>query len=218
MSSIKLICPPASEIPDIPGATCLEDFGQIQKLALQRGFESSGVKNSFPASGVGEIKLKASWDALLAAADNTKIQVTPEIEAPTFEAGAARTVGGGNATIGGITKNIGREPSSFSATLNAYQQGTIEAMKSYEQELDLAVYLINEHGQIGCLVDDRTTPTTYYPIPVARRTYFVGDKVIGGLEAEDSNSLMFQLYPNWSDKFVVVNPTDFNPLTDLVNP
>jgi hypothetical protein len=218
MSSIKIVCPLPAEIPDIATATCLEDFGQIQKLSLQRQFASAGTKNAFPDTGLGEIRLLASWTALLAAIDNTKVQVTPDVENPTSEAGAARTVGGGNATIGGITKNIGREPSTMTFTLNAYNQGIIEDMKAYEYELAIGVYLFNEHGQIGCLVDDRDTPTEYYPIPIAPRTFFVGDKMFGGLEAEDSNTLTYQFLPNWSDKFVVVDPTDFNPLTDLVNP
>lgn len=218
MSSIKFVCPPAAEITDIPAVTCFEDFGQIQKIALQRVYSTGITKNSFANTGVGDIKLKASWDVFLAAADGTKLQVTPDVEAPTFEPGAARTVGGGNATVGGITKKIGREPSNITFTLNAYNQGIIEALKSYETERAIGVFLFNEHGQIGCIVNNRTTPTAYYPIPVAPRTFFVGDKNIGGLEAEDSNQLMFSFLPNWSDKFVVVTPTDFNPLTDLINP
>jgi hypothetical protein len=218
MSSIKIVCPPTTEIGDISTATCLEDFGQIQKAAFQRQFASAGVKNSFTATGAGDIKLKASWDAYMAAADSTKIQITPDIEAPTFNPGGARTTGGGNATIGGITKNIGIEPTSADFTLNSYNQGIIEELKAYQQELALGVLLFNEHGQIGCITDNRTTPTAYYSIPIAPRTLFVGDKMFGGLEAEDNNKLLWQFLPNWSDKFVVVNPTDFNPLTDLVNP
>ncbi len=218
MSSTLIKCPAPAEIPDIPTATCLEDFGQIQKLGFQRQFSSAGVKNAFPNTGVGEIRLKASWDALLAAADSTKVQVSPDVEAPTFEPGAARTTGGGNATLGGITKNIGKEPTSADFTMNAYKQSIVEELKKYEQELSLGVFLFNEHGQIGCLVDDPATPTEYYPIPIAPRTFFVGDKMFGGLEAEDNNKLLWQFFANWSDKFVVVDPTDFNPLTDLVNP
>jgi hypothetical protein len=218
MSSIPFACPAAAEIPDIVNVTCLEDFGQIQKLSFQRQYASAGVKNSFTATGLGDIKLKASWDLNLAAADSTKVQVTPEVEAPTSEAGAARTVGGGNSKLGGITKVIGKEPSSMTFKLNSYEQDVIEDLKEYQKELSLGVFLFNEHGQIGCLVDDRDTPTAYYPIPISRRTLHVGDKMIAGLEEEDNNDLAWQLDPNWSDKFVVVQPTDFNPLTDLVNP
>jgi hypothetical protein len=91
-------------------------------------------------------------------------------------------------------------------------------MKDFQDELSLGVFLFNQYSQIGCIVDDITTPAAYYPIPIARQTLFVGDKKIGGLEEEDSNVLSWQYKPNWSDNFVVISPTDFDPLTDLVNP
>lgn len=216
MSSIKIICPPSAEIQDITISTCLEDFGQIQKAALQRQYASAGTKNAF-VTATNSILVKASWDAFIAAADSTKIQTTPYIENPTFAAGAARTTGGGNGTVGGINKKIGTEVTTAEFYLNAYNQGTIEELKMYMQETSLGIFLFNEHGQIGCLTDDRTTPTEYYPIPVAPRTFFVSDKQFGGLEEEDRNMLMFEFLANWSDKFVIVNPTDFNPLTDLTN-
>lgn len=214
----KYTCPPAVEVPDISTATCLEDFGQTQKSAFQRVFASAGVKNEFTATGVGDIKLLASWDTFLAAADSTKVQVSPDIENPVSEPGAARTVGGGNATIGGITKNRGSDPTTQTYALNAYQQKIIKELKDYQDELGLGVFLFNEYGQIGCIVDDIDTPVAYYPIPIAKQTFFVSDKKLGGLDEEDMNVMSWQFLPNWSDNFVVVTPTDFNPLTDLVNP
>lgn len=214
----KYSCPPAAAIPDIATADCLENFGQTQKAAFQRVFASAGVKNEFTATGLGDIKLLASWDAFLAAADSTKAQVTPDLEAPVFEPGAVRTVGGGNATIGGISKSIGREATAVSFMMNVYKQSIITELKDFQDELALGVFEFNQYGQIGCIVDDPATPAAYYPIPIAKQTFFVGDKKIGGLEEEDSNVLSYQFLPNWSDNFVVVAPTDFNPLTDLVNP
>jgi hypothetical protein len=218
MSSILYECPLPVEIPDITASTCFEDFGQIQKVSFQRQFSAPGTKNAFTATGVGDIKLKASWDTFLSAADSTKVQVTPEVETPNIEAGSARTVGGGNATLGGITKNIGKEPTSVSFMLKAYKQVIIKDLKKYMQETALGVFLFNEHGQIGCIADDPVTPTAFYPIPIPPRTFFVGDKNVPGLEEEDNNAMSWQYYADWSDNFVVVTPTDFNPLTDLVNP
>lgn len=216
MSSILIVCPPTSEIQDIDAQSCLEDFGQMQKAAFQRQYSAPGTKNAFVTAS-NSILVKASWDAFIAASDATKLQVTPYIENPVTEAGGSRTVGGGNATLGGTNKVIGSEATQNDYYLNAYNQGIIEQLKKYMQEFSLGVYLFNEHGQIGCLVDDRTTPTTYYPIPIAPRTFFVGDKKLSGLEEEDRNMLSWQYLANWSDKFVILNPTDFNPLTDLTN-
>lgn len=217
MSSIKIICPPAAEIADLGSITCFEDFGQIQGVAFQRQESAPGTKNAF-VTATNPILVKASWDAFIAASDSTKLQVAPSVvENPTNTPGAARTSGGGNAKVGGINKIIGVEASTFEFTLNAYDQGAITALKSYMQEPKLGVFIFNEHGQIGAIVDNRTTPTEYYPIPIAPRTFFVGDKGFGGLEEEDFNMMMWSMLANWSNNFVILNPTDFNPLSDLAN-
>ena len=216
MSSIKIICPPATEIEDLAALTCYEDFGQIQKMAFQRQYASAGVKNSF-IEATNSILVKASWDAFIAAADSTKLQMTPYVENPTTTPGTARTTGGGNATIGGTNKVIGTESTTNEYYLNAYNQGIVKSLKTYMSEPSLGVFLFNEHGQIGAIADDRDTPTAYYPVPIAPRTMFVGDKLFAGLEEEDRNMLSFEYLANWSDNFVILNPTDFNPITDLAN-
>ena len=205
-------CPAATSLTTIPSATCPQNFGQTQKLAFQR-LSDGTTKNSFTTTA--GIQLKASWTAKLSANDSTKIVVTPYINNPATEPGAARTVGGGNESINGIAKIIGREATAFTASLNGYKQDIIKAIKSLEceaQVLNLGVYLFNENGQI-LAVQDAETETTYYPIPI--QSLFVGDLSLGGLEAEDANALQFSFAPNWSDNVVIVTPSDFNPLTDL---
>ncbi len=206
-------CPAATSITSIPAVTCAENFGQIQKIAFQRVHSSGTTKNSFTTAAA--ITALASWTTYTTANDGTKIVVSPYINAPATEAGAPRTAGGGNESLGGIEEIVGREPTSFTATLNGVPQSVVKAMKALECESEvgnLGVYLFNEAGQIACLVDE-TTATTHYPIPV--RSFFVGDKAFGGLEAKDTNALQFSLPPNWSDQLVFVTPADFNPLTDL---
>ena len=101
-------CPAATALTTIPAAGCPETFGQIQKIAFQRLKKADGTENKFTTSN--DIKLKASWTALMAAADGSKVVVSPYVQAPTNEAGSARTFGGGNETLGGIELVIGREP------------------------------------------------------------------------------------------------------------
>lgn len=205
-------CPAATALTTITAVTCPENFGQIQKIAFQR-LVASGVKNSFTT--VNDIKLLASWTALKSAADSTKIVVSPYINAPTVEAGEARTFGGGNDTLGGIEEILGANPTTFSAVLRKMPAVTIRDLKKLMCEADagnLGVYLFDENGMIGA-IQDGTTPTTYYPIPV--RSLFVGDKSLGGLEAPDSNTISWSFLPDWSDYLAKVAPTDFNPLTDL---
>ena len=202
----------AASLPDVPLSDCPESFGQIQKVAFQRLESAVGVKNTF-TSPTKDIAKKASWTPLLEASDGTKIVVSPYIQAPTTEPGAARTYGGGNETLGGIELTIGREPTSFTGTLLQENSATIKALKELQCEGALGVFLFDENGDIGALADDPADPTTYSPIPIY--AFFVGDKNLGGLEAPDSNAIQWNFMPNWSDNLVRVKPTDFNPLTDL---
>lgn len=212
--SLTCQCPAASAITTIPAVTCGENFGQIQKVAFQRLTKADGTKNSFTSSA--SILLKASWTALMAAADGSKVVVSPYIEAPTSEPGAARTFGGGNETLGGVEEILGAEPTAFSAVLRRMPQSVIKIMKELMCEANagnLGVYLFNDSGQIEA-IQDGTTATTYYPIPI--RSLFVSDKGHGGLENPDSNNISWQFAPNYSDNLAIVTPTDFNPLVDLV--
>lgn len=199
-------------MPDIPAVKCAESFGQIQKVAFQRLTKDDGSKNSF--TNEKAITLLASWTPLLSAANSTKIVVSPYIQAPTNEAGAARTFGGGNETLGGVEEIIGREPNPFTGVMRKIPQSVIKAMKELQCESwadNLGVYLFDENGSIEA-IQDETTPTTYYPIPI--RSLFIGDKTHGGLEAPDSNAIQWAFLPNYSDNLTIIAP-DFNPLTDL---
>lgn len=213
-------CPASAALPDMPNATCPESFGQIQKVAFQRLTKADGTKNSFDGTDGTPVLITvlADWTAFMAAADGTKIVVSPYVQAPTNEAGAARTFGGGNETISGIEEIIGSEPSAFTGVLRKVPQAVVKVLKELVCEAsagNLGVYLFDENGQIEA-IEDPDTPTKYYPIPI--RALFVSDKGHGGYEAPDSNNIQWQFPPNYSDDLAIVTPTDFNPLTDLVNP
>lgn len=200
-------------MPDIPVSNCPESFGQIQKVAFQRLYKNTGEKNSFKTD-VG-IEKKASWTLLLSADDDTKIVISPYIQAPTAEAGAARTFGGGNETLGGVEEIVGREPTLFTGVMRKLPQKIIKALKELQCESwgdNLGVYLFDENGAIGAIQDAKTA-TTHYPIPI--RSLFIGDKTLGGYEAPDSNNIQWAFLPNWSDDLAFIAPEDFNPLTDL---
>ena len=214
-------CPASSALTTIPVVQCSENFGQIQKIAFQRLTLADGTKNSFAATGTGTttptITLKASWTPLISASNSTsaKIVLSPFINNPTSEPGAARTFGGGNESLGGIEEILGAEPTAFSAVLRRMPQDVIKAMKGLMCEAaagNLGVYLFNENGQIEA-IQDTAEPNTYYPIPI--RSLFISDKGHGGLENPDTNNISFSFAPNYSDNLKIVTPTDFNPL-DLV--
>ena len=127
-------CPAAAALPNIPNFKCAESFGQIQKVAFQRLTKATGERNSFTTDA--GIEKKASWTPLLSADDDTKVVVSPYIQAPTAEAGAARTFGGGNETLGGIEEIIGREPTPFTGVMRKLPQTIVKALKELQCESD----------------------------------------------------------------------------------
>ena len=211
-------CPAASAIPTIPAVTCPENFGQIQKVAFQRLRKADGTRNAMVGSGTpvaASIPLKATWTALLAAADGSKVVVSPYINAPADSGGDARMTSGGNDDLGGIPVVLGGNPVQFEGQLRSVPQSVIATMKELMCEAaagNLGVFLFDENGKIEA-IQDKTTPTTYYPIPI--RALFIGSKIHGNFDAKDANAIQWQYPDNYSDGLAIVTPSDFNPLTDL---
>ncbi len=218
-------CPAAAQLTTIAQQKCAEDFGQIQKLIFQRLRTDSNEPNGFAATSGSatsvhlDINVLSGVQTLLSVTTSQKIVVTPYIEAPTSEAGDARTSGGGNDSLNGIETLVGANPSTFSAQIRSQKQSVIKNIKALMGEAkahNLGVYLVNENGQIGGIngvAEYGETGCDVAPIPV--ELLFVGDKTFGGFEAPDSNTISWSFRPQWSDNFVVVKPSGYNPLTAL---
>lgn len=204
-------CPAGAHLADLDINECKESLGQIQKVIFQRIYKSTGVLNKIAAE---EIKAKAQMAALASAADGSKIIISPYVQNPGTEPGAARTFGGGNQTLGGIEIVIGREPTTFTGIIYQEAQSVIKTLKQYSCE-NIGVYLIDENGNIGAITTDDSV--NYSPIPIGK--FFVGDKKLGGFEEPDSNTIEWSFFPNWSDNLVIIKSSelDYNPLTDLTN-
>lgn len=199
-------CTTTAALPDIPNTECKQSFGQIQKLAFVRIYSTGTTKNKFDTTN--DITKLTTWQKFIGISDGTKIVVTPFVEAPTQDGGDAITFGGGNDTLGGVEMRVGRNATNMSFALREWMQSSIKSLKALECEGALGVYLINEHGQI----EARKVGEEYFPLPI--QSLFVGDKIHGGLQEPDSNSLQFSFSPNYSDDLVIVTP-EFNAVTDL---
>lgn len=212
--SLVCQCPAAAALTTIPNVQCSENFGQIQKVAFQRLRKADGTRNSF--TNATDIKLKASWTAQMSAADGGKIVISPYINAPADSGGDARLSSGGNDDLGGVQVVLGGNPVQFDGQIRSVPQSVIKVMKELQCEANagnLGVFLFDENGNIQA-VQDQTTATTYYPIPI--RALFIGSLIHGNYDAKDSNAISWQYPDNYSDDLAIVKPTDFNPLTDLV--
>lgn len=205
-------CPFGAAMASLLSEACGIDIGQVQKIIFQRQFSAPGVRNSMT---VAQAALLTNWSTRLSAADSTKVQVSPFINAPDTEPGAPIKFGGGNDTRNGIQIITGIDPTLFTARFLREQFKVIKALKQLFGE-ELGVYYIDQHNRIVCDSNDSASPTNVYPIPIEQ--YFVGDRDFGGFAEPDANSLEWYHRPNWSDDLTVITPSDFSPLTGLVNP
>lgn len=213
-------CPRGAALTTVPVQNCKERFGQTQRAIIQRLYDDENERQYMT---LAEATVLATWTALLAATDSTKIVITPVFAEPTAEPGDPITYGGGNATPDGVEYYMGVNPTPFTAVFHDASQDTITAMKSLVCE-ELGVALINNCGNIALKKETVTVPGTttgdpveedrYYFFPI--RSFFVSDKGLGGLEEPDTNNLQWVFPPNWSDGFTIIKP-DFNALYDLNN-
>lgn len=204
-------CPAAAALTTIPNVTCPENFGQIQKIAFQRLRKADGTRNSF--TNAAAITALASWTALLAAADGSKIVVSPYVNAPADSGGDARRTSGGNDDLGGMSEVLGGNPVQFDGQFRSIPQSVIKALKELQCEANagnLGVFLFDENGKIEAIKDGNNI---YSPIPI--RSLFIGSKIHGNFDAKDSNAISWMYPDNYSDNLTIVAP-EFNPLTDLI--
>lgn len=193
-----------------------ENLGQIQKLLFvpvhYTGADGKTYLNGL-VTATGDTK-SVDLDtvkAMFAATGNKKGVITPYVEAPSQEGGDPITFGGGNDTVGGAEEIVGTNASTISFVLRRWAQSMIKKLKSFSCVADLGVYFIGENEQIEGkagmvdVEDDGTVTPTAGVLPFPVRSFFVGDKVHGGLQEPDSNALQFALLPNYSDDLVIVN-------------
>lgn len=202
------VCPKPTALTAISAVDCQVNLRQIQRLAFQRPGDKFDTTDVSPT----DILLLADWQTKIAAADDTKIIVTPLIGGdPQITAGEANTSGGGdNSTLNGVKEVNTANPSEFSAMFKGLPPTVEKELKSIVCEPGLVVYMILQGGLIAAYKFD-TGIHSGMPIQSA----FVGDRGNGGFGTKDTNKIEFSLPAGWSEDIEVVKPTDFNPLTDI---
>lgn len=219
MGSLLFKCPPEAEIADIPKVTCPEKFGQIQRIALRRKQDPAEETPTFPT--VASLLVQANWTTAMAAADITKIQVTPFISGLVLPPGTPiLEEGNNNNTVNGIsllqgwnnvmvnTARFLNLPSAIAKVLRTYTQYSALTPGF----TDLEAFFFTEHGHIIHDMElDGIKPKGFdifnWVVPS------VGSE---GLNKANVHNLQFELLGTYDDLLEIADPTSaatpWNPL------
>lgn len=200
-------CPTPAAIGTIGAFTCGENLGQIQKIIFQR---RQTVK---PFTALLPPDEKASWTPLFASVNSTKVQITPFFENFIIPQVEAITEGGDdNTTLDGNAIVVGASQIRATGNFRSLPASILKALKAYNCEPDLTVYLVNEFSKIiGKSIDG--TPENFEGIPITE--FFIGDGGNDGKNTQDKTAFGFNLRYGWRDTLYQVIPSDFDPRFQL---
>lgn len=203
-------CPAPTALASIPATSCPVKFEQIQKMAIQR------IQSS-PSFSTTSILLAATWTALLAAADSTKVIITPFMRnvvippsEPLFEGGNDNTTLNGIPLLRGIgTVRITAQVDNISSAAAAALRALASESSGTTGSTNLWAYFFNKNGQV---ISDKTGSTTALP---GFKIYnlVLSDVGSAGFAQPNTFNLSFDMEGLWSNNFQVYTPTDFNSLT-----
>lgn len=185
--SLQYTCPLPTEIQDISVVSCAEHFGQIVKVAFQR------VGYTFT-----DITLETEWDTVLAAVDDTKVQITPFCENVVIPNGEPVTEGGDdNSTLFGQSIIVGQSLINVTGRFRGLPAASKVELANYISEASvynqIGVYLINEHGQV---ISNASKP---FPI----QSFFIGDVGSEGFNTHNFTMFSWNFIGGWSDAFQI---------------
>lgn len=200
-------CPAPASLVSIPNFDCKENLGQIQRLVFQRRgwvFQSE--------DGIGGITVKASWDPLITSTGNDKIVCTPFVEGFSIPSGEPITEGGGdNSTLDGAEIVLGAGSITSEGFFRSIPSHVAEALQALNCEGDLAVYMVNEYGQ---LIAEEHVTGKYRPFPV--NFVWIGDPSNEGKNTHDKTPIRMNFIGGWRKKLRLLTPGDFDAKYDLL--
>lgn len=163
---------PITSLPTLIDQTCPVDFDQIIRLA----FTKTKASPDFTATVGEEITNLSAWTALLAASDDTKIQVSPALANFVIPPSEKATLGGNdNSTVDGIEYVVGDNNIPVTFEIHSASQAVISAMDDLLCLSDatlgrsgLTVYMFTRivRGKAFVLGQAGTVAGDYFGIPV----------------------------------------------------
>lgn len=201
MSLLDYICDDPEQLADIVETNCAiaERIGQIKKLAFQ-------LKQAGDTFATGDIVLQASWTALRAAIDDTKIVVSPRVTNLVIPASESIEQGGNdNSTIDGIPEYLGEgfvlvtgEIKSISAeTYESLCALTKLSLSDRPSGTNLTAFLISEGRGV---TSNKSDADGRYGIPIYN--WRISSPSLQGKNTLKTYNISFVMPSNWALKEV----------------
>jgi hypothetical protein len=209
-------CPVPTALTPITATTCPVDIGQIQRAWFVRKGEviwdlAAGATN-IPAANIPNLPtVLAGWLFLKTTGDDAQVVYGPLFGGDiTVTPESAVTQGGGdNSTLNGAVYHVNFPDSTFSARFDQLSALQTADMKLLVCE-DLEVYFVNDDGDIIGNEENTGFITGFDCSNVA-----LASRSVQGFATRDSNTVTFQLDPDWDTTFTKLTPTNFNALTGI---
>lgn len=206
-------CPAPATLATIPATVCPIRFDQTQKLGLRR---ITGATTLTPTN----ILVVATLTPLLSATDNTKLLISPFLNAVVIPQSAELETGGNdNTTLNGIPELRGIGNVKVTAALRNVSAATADALRAMASEsaispgfTNLEVFLFNINKQVICDKPSSAAVVAGFPV----YNFVVTDVGSAGFKEDNIYNVSWYFTGLWSKTWQAFTPTDYNPLT-LVN-
>jgi len=203
---MKIVCPLPAALGDISASNCPFRFDQIVRFGFTR-------RGAGPFASSAAMKLLATWTARQAAADDTKIVMSPFFAGMFIPPSEALTTGGNdNSTFNGIPEYNGEGFVNVTGVFKNLQPAVAKEMDMLTPESlasaigisNLTLIMFNKDG-VGFAKDLEGFPVYNF------RKSSVGSE---GFNSPNTHNFSFAMPGDWDSELVSFIP-DFDPLTDL---
>lgn len=204
--SFEIVCPAPAALATPPAQACPFRMDQIVRLAFRR---INGVAAAFATEAA--LKLQATWTPLIAAADSTKIVISPLFAGLVIPNSEGIFIGGGdNTTFNGIRSYMGEAFVTVTFTWSNMTPAVKAVLDTYAQEsianaaglTNLGVHMFNVNGW------DFHNNLAFFPV----YNFRVSSRGTEGLNTNDTYQASFDLAPRW-DANLAGTKLSFDPLT-----
>lgn len=202
--SLLCSCPNPLELTSPVDFECAINFDQTQKIFL---FRKSAIDSLIPLwfADTAALLIEANWDALLAAAADSKMIVTPFLNNIIIPQSEEQTEGGNdNTTINGIETSLGEGFSKVTGELRGAPSDVSRALQAVGcetnsdiGETNIQAILVARGNKIIFNLPEGATKPEGFPI----YNFRVGDVGTEGFAQKNKHPLSWSFAPGWSDRF-----------------